>query len=68
MFSTRTATRIATATLAAALSLGALLGVGSVGVNQQAEDAKTEEVAATWSFTGPVGGKGWSGTNGATWS
>ncbi|MDH3681367.1 MAG: hypothetical protein OEV40_15620 [Acidimicrobiia bacterium] len=68
MFPTRFAARIAAATLAAALAVGGLLGVGAVGVSHHDGDTAGDETAATWSFTSPGDGKGWSGTNGATWS
>ncbi|MGI9597515.1 MAG: hypothetical protein ACR2QK_15225 [Acidimicrobiales bacterium] len=68
MFPTRIAARIAGVTLATALTIGGLLGVGAVAAGQHDGDAPTEEVAATWSFTTPGGGKGSAGTQGATWS
>ena len=56
--------------LAAALTLAGFFGAAADSSQSQADQAdQTEEVAATWSFTADPGGdKGWSGTNGATWS
>ncbi len=69
MFTTRITARIATVTLAAGLALGGLFGAGLSGLDHDAGNTPTEEAGATWSFTvAPGGGKGWAGTQGATWS
>lgn len=68
MFPTRFKARLAAATLAAALALAGVVGVGAAGADHHDGDPTTDEVAATWSFPNPGGGGGWGGTNGATWS
>ena len=69
MFHTRITARIATVTLAAALALGGLFGVGLAQLDDGPAATPTEEAGATWSFTvASGGGKGGAGTQGATWS
>lgn len=65
---TKITSRIAAAVLAGALTIGGLMGVGAVVVDDQV-DAPVEETAATWSFKANPGKTG-SGTytSRATWS
>ena len=68
MFHKSLSRRIAAAILAATLTLGGAVGIGMASVDKNPESAPIEHAGGTWSFTGPDGGKGWSGTQGATWS
>ncbi len=59
--------RIAAATLAAALTVGGLVAVGTA-IDTGTADTAEEQAGATWSYTvGPVAKKG-ADTLGATWS
>ena len=59
--------RVAAATLALALAIGGVVGIGGQVLDQPADEA-TEEAFGIYNFTGFGGKGGGAHTNGSTWS